>query len=69
LSWPFAGRSGRLGRDPARQRPEAGLVEATTRCRVRVAANSLVDAISHPLNLMAEAMADHGVLFDLINEM
>jgi histidinol phosphatase-like PHP family hydrolase len=76
-----------LSRDPAQQPPEEEIVEAITRCLVRVTANPLVDAISHPLNLgvfgvsgpdafsnaqldqIAEAMAEHGVLFDLTNVM
>jgi histidinol phosphatase-like PHP family hydrolase len=83
----LGGRTEGLSRDPAQQRPEEELVGSITRCLVRVAANPLVDAISHPLNLgvfgvssldafsdthldqIAEAMADHGTLFDLTNVM
>jgi histidinol phosphatase-like PHP family hydrolase len=40
-----------LSRDPDQQAPEEEIVRAVTRCMVRAAANPMVDAISHPLNL------------------
>lgn len=47
----LGGRTEGLSRDPAQRRPEEEIVRAVTSCMVRVAANPLVDAISHPLNL------------------